>query len=77
MKSGKNILIEDEKWLDCLNLAVMVPDGEIPIVKFRVDGILDDFVIAVILVLRRERALPMPAISQLIARNDVHQAPVR
>src|SRR5216684_8192076 len=75
MNSGENILVKNEERLDGLNLALMVPDGEIPIIEFRVDGVLDDFVIAVILVLRRERALPMPAISQLIARNDIYGAP--
>ena len=74
MKSGKNIQIENEKGLNRLNLAAMVPDGEIPIIEFRMDGILDDFVIAAILGLRRERVLPMSAISQLKARDDMHAA---
>jgi hypothetical protein len=32
-----------------------------------VDGVLDDLVVATILVLRRKRALPVPAILQLLA----------
>ena len=67
MNSGEDILVKNEERLDSLNLAIMIPDGEIPVVEFRVDGVLDDFVIATILVLRRKRALPMPAILQLLA----------
>src|SRR5260370_32393983 len=62
INSSENILVENEEWLDCLNLAVMVPDGEIPVIEFRVDGVLNDFVIATILVLRRQCTSPMRAI---------------
>ncbi len=51
MNSGEDILVKNEERLDSLNLALMIPDGEIPIVEFGVDGVLDDFVIATILVL--------------------------
>src|SRR5262249_713471 len=74
MSSGKDIQIKNEKWLDCLNVTVTVPDGKIPIIEFRMDGILDDFVIAAVLVVRPRGALPMPAISLLKARNDAHPA---
>src|SRR5262249_54054481 len=74
MNSREDILVKNEERLDRLNLALMVPDGEIPVIEFRVDGVLDNFVIATILVLRGERALPMYAIAQLMARNDSHAA---
>src|SRR6266853_971068 len=67
MNSGEDILVKNEERLDSLNLALMVPDGEIPIIEFGVDGVLDDLVVATILVLRRKRALPVPAILQLLA----------
>src|SRR5262249_58789268 len=71
MDSREDILVEDEEWLDRLNLTFMVLDGEIPIIEFRVDRVFDNFVIATILVLRGKSALPMPAILQLVAREDI------
>jgi hypothetical protein len=62
INSSEHILVQNEEWLDCLNLAVTVSDGEIPVIEFRMDGILNDFVVAVILVLRRKCTSPMRAI---------------
>src|SRR5262249_27168859 len=61
-----------KKGLDCLNLAVQIPDGEIQIIKFRMDSLFYDFVIAPILMLRSERVLPALALPQLFARNCVY-----
>src|SRR5262245_12364238 len=52
--SSEDILVENEEWLNCLNLALTVPDGEIMVIEFRVDSFLNDFVIAMILVLQRK-----------------------
>jgi hypothetical protein len=49
--SAKDVQIENEKWLDCANLASQIRDGEIEIFEFRVDSVFNNFVIAVILML--------------------------
>jgi hypothetical protein len=61
--SSEHILVQNEEWLDCLNLAVMVSDGEIPVIEFWMDGVLNYFVVPVILVLRPKCTSPMRAIS--------------
>ena len=49
-----------------------VADGEVQIMEFRMERVLYDFVVAAVLVLRRERPLPRLALLQLASRDDLN-----
>src|SRR5216683_280289 len=70
--SGEHILIEEEKRLHRLNLPGGVLDHEISVIELRMDRVLDEFVIAVILPLRLECVRPIPALCQLAPRIHVY-----
>src|SRR4029077_17525132 len=42
--SRRNVLIENKKWLDCLNFSSRVSNGEIQIVEFGMDSVVYNFV---------------------------------
>src|SRR5665213_1697646 len=57
--ADEQIQVETEKRLDGANLALQVPDNEIPKVELLVDCVLDEFIISAVLCLGAERIRPM------------------
>jgi len=66
----QQILIEQEKRLYGANLANRVPYDEIAVVELRMECILDQLVVSMILALVRERDLPAQTLSQIVALDD-------
>ena len=50
-RSGQDVLVQNKEWLDSLNLSLRIPQGEIQISEFRVQGIGHYFVVAMIFML--------------------------
>jgi hypothetical protein len=69
--AGQDVLVENEEWLDGADLCVAVADGEVQIIELGMDRVLYNFVVAAVLVLRSKRSLPLWALSQLTARDDL------
>ena len=69
--AGQDVLVENEEWLDGADLCVAVADGEVQIIELGMDRVLYDFVVAAVLVLRSKCPLPLRALSQLTARDDL------
>ncbi len=70
--AGSEVLIEQEERLDRANGLVLVEDGKIPIIEYRLDSVLYDFVIAMILPVARKCLMPSRAIWKLMAGEDPH-----
>ena len=66
----QQILIEHEKWLDRLHLPITILQDEIAIVEPLQDGVLDDFVIAVVFADVGKHALPCVALFHLCTGGD-------
>src|SRR5262245_47155468 len=66
----QQILIEQEEGLYGTNLANRVPYDEIAVVELRMDRILDQFVVSMILAFVRECNLPARTLSQSVTLDD-------
>jgi hypothetical protein len=76
-KSFENVLVEKKKWLDGLDMARLVDDREVPVLDVLAEGILQDFVVTVILALVGKGGGPGGATGDFAARHYLHAKPRR
>jgi hypothetical protein len=70
-RAGEQILIEQEEGLDGANLALVIPDDEIPVREIGAERPLDQLVIPVILALAGKCAGPMLQTGKAGARDNL------
>src|SRR4051812_35537478 len=66
------ILVEQEKRLDCRCVTRSVPDYEIPVIEVLLNGILQELVIPSVLPLPGKSCTPMRQARQVRAPDDLH-----
>src|SRR5713226_8342636 len=68
----KNILVENETWLDCSHSSTAVLNDKIAIIEALLDRVLDDLVVAMVFALTLKGLLPTGAIRELGPRHELH-----